>query len=341
MRYRRFTCSAVILVFLLSASLLAGCGGADTQKPDSLSYVKSKSDLQKASKATTYIQRQLYLSNATGVLIPQAVGLPETKDAIRQTLQYLVKDGPVTDLLPNGFQAVLPPDTEVTHTSLDARGNLTADFSKELIGTGADRQQILQSIVWTATQFDQVKSVTVRIAAGKGASGGSAGAAQVVGRELTRADGINPVFGSLADVTGSSQQTVYYLAADKGKTYEVPVTVRIADQGDILSGLVAALIHEPASSDFISPFNPDTKLVEKPTISDGVVRLHFNNAIFDSPKAKKISDQALRSLVLTLTGEPGIRQVAIKVGNSERILLESGKVISGPVSRKMVDATGL
>jgi germination protein M len=339
-RYRRFICSAVLLAFLLSASLLTACGGADTQKPDSLSYVKSKSDLEKASKATPYIQRQLYLSDAAGVLIPQSIGLPQTKDTVRQALQYLVKDGPVTDLLPNGFQAVLPPDTEVTHTSLDAKGNLTVDFSKELVSAEGDRQQMLQSIVWTATQFDQVKTVTVRIA-GKSTSNGATGTTQVVGRHLTRADGINPVFGSLADVTGSSQQTVYYLVADKEKTYQVPVTVRIADQEDILSELVAALIHEPASSDFISPFNPDTKLVEKPTISDGIVHLHFNQAIYDSPKAEKISDQALRSLVLTLTGKPGIRQVAIKVGNSERILLESGKVISGPVSRKMVDATGL
>lgn len=340
MRYRRFTYGALLLACLMSVSLLAACGGAGTQKPDSLSYVKSKSDLQKASKATTYIQRQLYLADSAGVLIPQSVGLPQTKDVVRQTLQYLVKDGPVTDLLPNGFQAVLPPDTEVTRAVLDSNGNLTADFSKELVTAGTDRQQILQSIVWTATQFDQVKTVTVRVA-GKSITNGPSGTAQVIGRNLTRSDGINPVFGTLADVTGSSQQTVYYLAADKGSTYEVPVTIRIADQGDILSGLVAALIHEPASSDFISPFNPDTKLVEKPTLSDGVVHLHFNSALYDSTSAKKVSDQALRSLVLTLTGEPGIRQVAIKVGNSDRILLESGKVISGPVSRKMVDATGL
>jgi Spore germination protein len=339
MKNRRLISGIAVLALVFPIMTLTACGGTNSQKPDSLSYVKNKTDLQRVSKATTYIQRQLYLSDSAGVLIPQAVGLPQTKDVIRQALQYLVKDGPVTDLLPNGFQAVLPSDTEVTRVALDPQGHLTADFSKELLSAGSDRQLILQSIVWTATQFDKVKSVTVRIA-GKTVSNGS-GTTQVVGKDLTRSDGINAVFGSLADVTGSSQQTVYYLAAEKGKTYEVPVTVRITDQGDSVSGLVGALIHEPASSDFISPFNPDTKLVEKPTISGGVVHLHFNSAIYDSPSAKRISDQALRSLVLTLTGEPGIHQVSIKVGNSDHVQLESGKSISGPVSRKMVDATGL
>lgn len=339
MMYRRRSLTIVAAVLLLLV-LLAACGGAADRKPDSVSYVKNKSDLAKISKSNKYIQRELFLTDASGLLVPQPTGLPETHAPVKQVLGYLVKDGPVTDLLPSGFQAVLPSDTEVNSAVIDSRGQLTADFSKELLGARPeDQEKIVQSIVWTATQFDGVKSVAISVN-GKLLNEWP-GSGLPVGRNLTRADGINTTFGSVADVADSQPQTVYYLATDKGKSFDVPVTVRISDTGDLLSGLVNALIHEPVGSDFISAFNPDTQLLEKPVVSDGVVHLHFNSAIYEDKASKAISDQALRSLVLTLTEESGIRQVSIKIGNSGKVLLESGRTITGPVSRSMVNATGL
>ncbi|WP_241654651.1 GerMN domain-containing protein [Sporolactobacillus shoreae] len=340
MMYRRSFTLITGALLLLSLILLSACGGTADRKPDSVSYVKNKADLAKISKSTKYIQRELFLTDATGLLVPQPTALPDTHTPVKQVLQYLVKDGPVSNLLPSGFQAVLPSDTVVNSTSLDSGGHLTADFSKDLLGARPeDRERIVQSIVWTATQFDTVNSVTISVA-GKVLSEWPGGG-QPVGRDLTRADGINMTFGSVADVTGSRSQTVYYLASDKGKSFDVPVTVRVADTADPLSALVNAMIHEPAGSDFISAFNPDIQLLEKPVIKNGVVQLHFNSAIYEDKESKTISDQALRSLVLTLTGESGIRQVSIKIGNSSKVTLESGKTLTGPVSRSMVNASGL
>ncbi len=39
---------------------------------------------------------------------------PKANEVIQQTLEYLMKDGPVTDLLPNGFRAVIPANTSMT-----------------------------------------------------------------------------------------------------------------------------------------------------------------------------------------------------------------------------------
>lgn len=339
MFYRRSSVTAAAV--LLALALLAGCGAAADRQPSSVQYVKNKSELAKTAHNIKSVQRELYLSDENGLLAPQTVALPASPAPARQVLDYLVQDGPVTDLLPNGFRAVLPAGTMVKSVSLDRQGLLTADFSSELLDAPvSDQGRIVQSIVWTLTQFDNVKKVTIRVN-GK-ALNGWPNSKQPVGQELTRSDGINETFGGVADVADSVPATVYYLSSNKGKSYDVPVTVRIARSGsDSLYSLVNTLIREPAGTVFISTFSPDTELVEKPVVKNGVVYLHFNDALFTDKAAKTISDDALRCLVLTLTGENGIRLVSIKVGSSDKVMLEFGKMISGPVSRSMVSPAGL
>ncbi|MFX3616306.1 MAG: GerMN domain-containing protein [Sporolactobacillus sp.] len=336
---RQIFTKIAILWIVLSLALLSACGVAD-RKPSSVDYVKNKADLSKATKSSKYIKRELFLTDANGLLVPQAVGLPESKTPIKQVLNYLVDDGPVSNILPNGFQAVLPPGTEIKSAKVSAQGQLTVNFSKELLDAPADAQnEIVQSIVWTATQFDTVKNVSLTVdgqALGKWPKTGT-----VIGTALTRASGINQTFDTVADVTGSKPVTVYYLSVEKGKSYDVPVTVRVNDQGDPLETMVNALIHEPLGTDFISTLNPETQLVSKPYIKDGIAYLHFNKALYEDKSSKTISDQALRSLVLTLTGVKGVSKLSIRVGNSDKITRESGGMISGPVTRSMVSAAGL
>ncbi|MCO7124752.1 GerMN domain-containing protein [Sporolactobacillus shoreicorticis] len=338
--YRRTSFILAGACLALSMTLLAGCGNMADREPDSVKYVNSKSDLAKTSTRQQFTERVLYLTDANGFVVPQMIGLPKSNAVTKQVLNYLVADGPISNLLPNGFQATLPSGTEVKHVSTDQRGNATADFSKDLLDIpAANQRQAVQSIVWTLTQFPAIKSVTITVN-GKALDTWPS-TKNEVGRGLTRADGINQVTGDVADVSGSEPLTVYYMAANKGKTYDVPVTVRGTVGSDRVTGLVNALIHEPAAGALISPMNPDIQLTQKPRIKNGTVFLHFNSAIYDNKKARTINDQVIRSLVLTLTGDPAIQKVSIQVGNSTKMTLESGKTLSGAVSREWVDATGL
>ncbi|RYL94645.1 GerMN domain-containing protein [Sporolactobacillus sp. THM19-2] len=335
---RSFFVLASVIV-LLSFTLLSACGDKDSE-PDTIKYVKDKQALKEASKNATYIQRKLYLSDANGLLIPQVTGLPESGAPESQVLNYLVKGGPVTELLPNGFQAVLPAETEVVNVDMDKRGNLTVDFSREFLETRPeDQERAVQSVVWTLTEFNTVKSVSISVD-GKVLDEWP-DTRRSIGRGLTRQDGINTTFGDVSDVAASGSLTVFYLTTYKNKTYEVPVTVRTITGNDRVSDLVSALVDEPADSPFISTFNPDTRLIDKPMIKDGVVTLHFNDAVYEDKAAKTISERALRCLVRTLTSQKGINKVEIKAGDSDKVMLESGKTLTGPVSESMVSASGL
>lgn len=338
MMYRRSMAAApvIIIVFLL---VLAGCSTAD-RKPDEIELV-NKEDIQKTAENGKTAPRTLYLVDAAGRLAPQTIDIPESDSPARQAIDYLVKDGPVSQLLPNGFQAPLPPETAIKSASLKNE-TLNLDFSKDLLsGPVEEQDRIIQSIVWTATQFDTVKRVNLQVE-GKPLEEWP-DSKRPIGSELTREDGINTTFGGTADISASEPVTAYYLSSNKGNAYYVPVTVRIAkgSEEDRLSRLVETMIHEPAGTELISAFNPDARLIERPTVKDGIVHLHFNNGLYSNDESKTISDQALESLVMTFTGIEGIRKVAVKVDRSDQLVLESGKKVSGPVSRSIIREIGL
>ncbi|HET7615570.1 MAG TPA: GerMN domain-containing protein, partial [Bacillales bacterium] len=83
------------------------------------------------------------------------------------------------------------------------------------------------------------------------------------------------------------------------------------------------------------------QLLGNPTIDleAGVVTLNFNKKIYNDPKKKTISNQALDALVLSLTAQPRIQKVAIQVNGKATAKNEAGQVLSKPVSRKQIVKT--
>src|SRR5699024_3106557 len=70
------------------------------------------------------VARQLFLVDVNGQLASQTIELPATKEAATQVLEHLVVGGPVTSMLPNGFQAVLPEGTEILGLDLKEDGTM-------------------------------------------------------------------------------------------------------------------------------------------------------------------------------------------------------------------------
>lgn len=331
----------VLLVFPL---VLSACGSNPTSGAvslDNVHYVKKEADLNKENQVSKTVKKELYLLDENGQVSPQVVKLPDSKSLAKETLEYLVKDGPVSNILPNGFSAVLPAGTTVKSVDLHSDGTLVANFSKDLLDYKASEEQaILQSITWTLTQFKDIKRVQIEID----------GKRQVrmpidnteIGSGLTRSDGINTNLGNVVDVAGSESVTLYYLSVNKGHEYYVPVTTRIkTGGGDDLTNVVNALIIGPTHDGLTSTFGSDVALLAKPVIKNGIVTLNFNEALYTSIKNKTISDDAINCLVLTLTNEPGIQKVNIKVDGKDKMMMESGKPLTNPVSRPVVNQSGV
>jgi germination protein M len=338
---RKIVRSGAPLILLSVSLLVTGCGlwgekAGNELDPPKVNYVKEGKSLDKkakTSKAESTQKRQLFLFDSNGMVVPQVLALPKNDETAKQVLQYLVKDGPVSNIIPNGFQAVLPADTEVLSVNIK-NGTATANFSKEFADYNAnDEMKILQAITFTLTQFDNIKKVKIQI---EGKNQNSMPVNNTpVGEGVSRMDGINLENGNVADITNSELVTLYFLAQTQDQTYYVPVTRRIAKEGtDRVTATIEQLIDGPSTqSNLLTDFRTDVKLLSTPVVKDGVVTLNFNGALLGNKEESMITDEVLNSIVLSLTELSEVKKVAIQVDGKSKVFNEKGKELTAPVSR--------
>ncbi|HEX6923176.1 MAG TPA: GerMN domain-containing protein [Bacillales bacterium] len=343
--------------------ILSGCGlwGASDQANKSqnknVNYVdpgdsldmkkgdKKKDETSSAMKeqgAVETVSRKLFLVDKNGLVVPQTLEVPVTKSVAQQSLKYLVKGGPVQNILPNGFQAVLPAGTQILGADMDGN-TLTVNFSKEFATyKPKNEEQILDAVTWTVTQFDNIDHVKIQI------DGVSQTAMPVNGTPIdeagaSRGDGINEELGHVVDVTGTQAVTLYFPAQVGDRYYYVPVTTRTdMGKGKIVAAVNGLAAGPVPNSGLLAALGNDVKLVGQPVIKDGVVTLNFNKEIYSNAKKQTVSQKVVDSLVLSLTDQPDIKKVAIQVNGNTSIKTISGKTISEPVSRpQQVNTVGL
>ncbi|WP_053367313.1 GerMN domain-containing protein [Bacillus sp. FJAT-27245] len=335
---------------LVSTMALSGCGlfGAETVKkidpPKSTAYTKdsglaSSIKDNAAPETEDTVKTELYLIDKNGYVVSQTLNLPKTTAVATQAVKYLVENGPVSEMLPNGFRAVLPEDTDVS-VNISKDGIATVDLSKEFKNYQAqDEEKILQSITWTLTQFDSVKKVKLKM------NGHELTEMPVNGTPITdtlsRESGINIDTSGVSDLMNTRPVTVYYIGGEEGSYYYVPVTRRVSNTvANSIEAAVMELAKGPSSSNLDSLFMSDVKLVEKPKVENGKVTLNFNEAVYGGFDTKIVSQHLLDALVLSLTEQEGIKEVAVQVNGKAELVKEDGKMLAEPVTRPEKVNTG-
>ncbi|WP_028783379.1 GerMN domain-containing protein [Thalassobacillus devorans] len=349
-----------LVIGLSSTLLLSGCffeGEQSIEKmdaPQDVDYIDKNSgeadknagetaedtNKEASEEATGTTSRQLYLLDANGMVVPQTLQLPNiaSKEVATQSLEYLVKGGPVTELLPNGFEAVLPAGTEILGLNLKD-GTMIVDVSKEFADYAPeDEQKILQAMTYTLTQFDSVERIKLWI------NGHEQEVMPVNGTPISsgvsRADGINVYASDDADPVDSKAVTLYYPAQnDKQEFYYVPVTTHLNTKEDqSYESIVQALVEGPAFDlPLLSAFNDEAEL-KGTSLKDGVLTLSFNEALLSNQKKQSVSEHVMKSLVMTMTERPDVKAVEVQVDGVDQVYNEEGSPYAEPVTRN--DITG-
>ncbi|MBT2688132.1 GerMN domain-containing protein [Bacillus sp. ISL-47] len=342
--------STIVSAVLVSSVLLSGCGLFGSQgkekvdPPKEVTYSDEGGKVAEETNGTEMetaenedgvvanLQIELYLIDKNGYVVPQTLELPKTNSVATQALEYLVENGPVTDLLPNDFRAVLPADTKVSVNIKDKVA--TVDFSKEFQEYAPeDEMKILESVTWTLTQFDSIDKVKLTL------NGHELKEMPVNGTpiaaSISRANGINMDTTEVVDITNTKPVTVYYLGGDEENYYYVPVTKRVSNKMENkVEAVVTELIKGPNyASNLVTDFLPDVQLLNDPKVEDGKVTLNFNENVFSSFEDKMISQHLLNALVLSLTEQKGIESVAVTVDGNAEIVNENGEKLTEPVTR--------
>ncbi|CDQ18224.1 germination protein M [Halobacillus karajensis] len=352
----------ILTVFLvLCAGLLSGClfegeqslekmdtpeEAASTPPDPSSDEPQSKGEGEEAEgtgeagetedESAGTVSREVYLLDANGMVAPQTLELPASEEVATQVLEYMVKDGPVTNLLPNGFEAVLPAGTEINGVNAKEDGTLVVDVSEDFKNYEAkDEEKILQAMTYTLTQFDNVKRIKLWI------NGHEQDVMPVDGTPISegvsRSDGINNQVGMETDIMNSEAVTVYFPAQNGEQVYQVPVTTRVSKGDDEYAAMVQALLEGPeVGSPLMNPFNEGSEMV-KSKLENGVLALSFNENILTGTDEPSLSDAALASLVMSLTDLADVESVEVHVDGTEQVFNEAGEPLAEPVSRQDIN----
>ena len=283
------------------------------------------------------VPREIYLIDSTGMVASQVIELPktETKEVATQVLEHLVKGGPVTSMLPNGFQAVLPEGTEVIGLNLQEDGTMIVDLSEEFKDYEAeDEVKVLEAMTHTLTQFENVERINLWI------NGEPLDEMPVDGTPIengySRANGINYMNTDTVDLTVSEAITMFYPAEHNDNRYYVPVTQYVEGTGEeFYDSIVEELVNGPKyNKNLIHVFNGSTMLTEDPELKDGILELTFNQSILSSDENSMIADEVMETLVRTLTEQEDVEGVNVQVENVDQLVNENGEAYTEPVTKQ-------
>ncbi|GAA0294586.1 spore germination protein GerM [Gracilibacillus halotolerans] len=286
------------------------------------------------------VTRTLYLLDQNGLVVPVEVDLPapSNKEVARQVVEYLVEDGPISSILPNGFQAVLPSGTDVISLNLDESGTLVLDLSEEFANYEAENEKkILEAMTFTLTQFENVNNIKIWI------NGQEQQTMPVNGTPLTegysRANGINVHVADAVDFMESKAATLYFpMQANNEEVYFVPVTQHVPlNQDNELHSIVQALLEGPAFDLPLEKYiNTGAQLASEPLLnSDGTLSLQFNENILANSEKGVIADEVMESIVLTMTELENVEAIEVSAGEHKAVISESGQAYEEPVTREM------
>ena len=157
----------------------------------------------------------------------------------------------------------------------------------------------------------------------------------------TRNHGINLEMDDVEDITNTSSAVVYFLAQTDDYIYYVPVTRRVPNDADPHQAIVNELVKGPSiTTPLLNDFREEVQLLEEPKFANGTVTLNFNEALLSMMGGTALSEDVLNMLVLSLTEQEGVEEVAIQVESNDTLLVSTGENITKPVSRPKTVNTG-
>lgn len=313
----------------------------DSLDLDVIDNESNESEVDEAEEVAETVARQLYLMDVNGMIAAQTLELPLSKAVATQVLEHLVKNGPVTPILPNGFQAVLPEGTEVLGIDLQEDGTLIVDLSKEFENYEAkDELKVLEAMTFTLTQFENVDQIELWI------NGYPQDEMPVNGTPISggysRVNGINLIKTDTVDLLNSRAVTMYYPSEYNDNRYYIPVTqhVEVGQEDDMYRSIIEALIDGPGYNYNVTHvFNTQTSLVDEPEFKDGNLTLVFNENILQDIDKAMISDEVMETLVRTFIEQGSVNSVEVKVENIDQLINENGVPYDEPVTGKVFTNT--
>lgn len=273
------------------------------------------------SKEIVYVNKELATSNIylldknnrlgrTNVVINS----DNTVEKSRELLNILICGGVGESLIPSGFKAILPSETNILNISLED-DILNLHLSKEVLDTNKDLEVAsIEAITYTLTELEEVAGVKLYI--DDNVLDYLPQTNTVLPMILTRDFGINKVF-DINSFKNVNHVTTYYINKNNDSYYYVPVTKYVNDDRDKIKIIIEDLTSNKIyNTDLMSFLNSNTKLLEVQN-ENNIMELTFNNYILSDFDKKDILEEVIYTICLSIKDNYDVQEVIFNVENEE------------------------
>lgn len=321
------TRSIVFLVLLIFLFSLTGCVKFPFLSKTKEEPIAEPPPVEPLAAPTNAEMRSVvvyYLDETGKFLVPYERQIPKVEGIAKATLALLINTNEnFTYLKGLGLNPTIPAGTLIRGMTI-RDGLAKVDFTQEFLNyQGMIRENLLiDSIIYTLTGFPNVEKVQFMV---EGKILDALPEGTPVSKPLGRERGLN-VENAAQTVsgTGLSRITLYFLENPAGGVnfYFVPVTRVVQKGNSLLETAVKELIKGPETgAGLSSPFPAECKVLGVEA-NNGVATVNLSEEVLVA-KNSVAESAMIRSLVLTLTEFPEIKQVKLLINGRDAELTGS------------------
>ncbi len=201
------------------------------------------------------------LENDSGKLVRTESNIPWVEGIAQETLTKMVRDDENLDYWGNyHLEPVIPSGTEVKGMTIDDDGSARVNFTEEFMDYQGDKAQMIDSVVYTLTEFEAIDGVEFMID-GEPLSELPESIDAITANDVIDRMGINAEVPVVAD--DGVPITLYYISEKDGNTFYVPITRMVSETDEIEGEALAELIRGPDEDSNLESFvSPEIQLNE-------------------------------------------------------------------------------
>ena len=232
----------------------------------------------------------------------------------RNLIQVLIKGGEGEDHIPNGFRSILSSETKILSLKYN-EGIIKIDFSKDLLDIDKENEEkVVEAIVYTLTSIDGVDKVIIYV------EGDILNKLPQTKKNLPaildKSFGINKEY-DITSINNITMTTTYYINKYNDEYYYVPVSKFSNDDRNKITIIVDNLSSSPSyKANLMSFLNYNTKLLSATQDVDSL-SLNFNSYIFNDSSEKKILEEVIHTISLSVADNYDVKELVFKVDDEE------------------------
>ena len=265
----------------------------------------------------TNVLETVYLMDSNGYVARTAISGSNSSvvDIARDVVSALIIDGERSDIIPNGFRALIPSGTEILEVSLKD-DVLTVDLSNDILSINAlYEEKMIESIIYSLTSIKGVNKIVLKVEGNVLERLPNSG--KSLPDILDRGYGINKDY-NLVNMSNIDSYTVYYVSKNEDDSYYVPITKYVNSKGEdkikvIIEELSTSPIYE---ANLMSFLNSDVSLIDY-SLDSEILSLNFNDSIFIDQDNSQILEEVIYTIGLSFQDSYGVSDVSLLVENKE------------------------